>query len=405
MTYSMKKFAGLLFMVLTVQLSFGQTITTAQAGAWNATATWTGGVIPTSANSTAINVNHNVNIPSGYTATVDQVTVAVGITLTVDGGGILDLQSSGGTDLTLTEDFIILFQGANLVVNGTFTNNSLTALSLGAGLSTTSFNAGSIYTHAVNGLALPSSGTTWNATSTCNITGVTNGVPANLNQTFGNLTWNNSGHTGNLSLGLTSATINGDLTISNTNSPGIVTLAGSAGTVDINGDFIVSGSSRFLGTINSNVTLDVEGDFNFSSTGALSLLISNTGTIDFDLAGDFIVSSGTLNAYAVNSATTNLTFDGSVAQTFNTTGGTLVTTQGYNYTISNGAIVDAGTSPFVGTGTFTVGATGTLRVGSTDSGGAIQTGTANGNIRVSGTRTYNGGTTIVYNGCSCSILR
>ncbi len=373
-----------------------QVINTAQAGAWNVATTWQGGTIPTAANSTAINVNHNVSIPSGYTATVDQVTVAAGITLTVAGGGTpgtLNLQSSGGTDLTLTEDLFLLFIGANLVVNGGSINNSLTALGLGTGMSTTAFNADSKYTHAVNGLFLPFSGTTWDATSTCEITGVSTGVPGNLNQTFGHLTWNCSGHTGNLALGLTSTTINGDFTVSNTNSPGILTLASSNGTVDINGNFTVSGASRFLATINSNVTLDVEKNFSFNSSGALSLLISNTGTIDFDLGGNFSVTGGTLQAYAQASATANVTFDGTSIQTFSTSGATL--NNDFNWTISSDAIVDMGTSAFINGGTFDLKALATMHVGSAD---GLETGTTNGNVRVSGTRTYVANSNIIYDG-------
>lgn len=384
------------FFISFIFISFqgiGQTITSAQAGAWNQTATWTGGVIPTAANSTAITVQHNVNIPASYTATVDQVTVNVGNTLTVDASGTLDLQSSGGPDLTLSEDLLVFFIGANLVVNGDFINRSFTALNLGAGLSTTAFGSVSRYEHNINGGTIPNSNITWNTTSTCEITGVTNAVPGGLNQSFGHLIWNSTGTTGNLALGLTSTTINGNLSILDTGpSPGIVTLAGTNGTVDINGDFIVSGSSRFLGTSTSNVTLDIEGDFNFSSTGLLSLLIVQTGTLDFNLGGDFIVSSGTLQAYAVPT-TTNVNFDGSVSQTFNSTGGML--NNNFNWTIKNGSTVYTGTSAFVNGGTFTLESGGTMGVGSTD---GLVTGTTNGNVRVSGTRTYTASGNIIYNG-------
>ena len=106
-----------------MSVGFGQTITTAQSGPWNDTNTWTGGVIPTNSNSTEIRLNHNVNIPSGYTAIADEIFVSALFTLTIDSGGTLDLQNSGGADLTLEEDFSIFFTGSNLVVNGIFINN------------------------------------------------------------------------------------------------------------------------------------------------------------------------------------------------------------------------------------------------------------------------------------------
>ena len=122
-----------ILLLLFAYQSNGQTITSAQAGPWNDINTWTPMTIPTAGNSTDIQVQHNVNIPSAYTATVDEVTVTAGNTLTVDASGTLDLQNSGGTDLTLEEDLILLFIGANLVVSGDFINRSTTGISLGAG--------------------------------------------------------------------------------------------------------------------------------------------------------------------------------------------------------------------------------------------------------------------------------
>lgn len=397
----MKRLLLLSFFISFILLSskgIAQTITSALAGPWNQTTTWNGGVIPTAANSTAITVQHNVNIPASFTATVDQVTVNFGNTLTIDATGVMDLQSSGGTDLTLQEDFIIFFIGSNLIVNGDFINRSVTALNLGAGLSTTTFGSGSRYEHAIDGGTIPNSSTTWDANSTCEITGVSTGVPGGLNQILGHLTWNNSAMTGNLPFTLTSTTINGNLSILNTNSPNVVTLAGSNGTVDINGDFIVSGNARFVGTSVSNVTLDVEGDFLFSSTGVLSLLIVQTGTLNFNVGGDFSVTSGTLQAYAV-ATTSNVTFDGSAGQTFNTSGGTL--NNNFNWTIINGSTVNTGTSAFVNGGTFDLEAGGTLGVGSAD---GLVIGTTNGNVRVSGTRTYTANGNITYNGTAAQDL-
>lgn len=396
----MKGLYSCILLVLSSFTIFGQTITSAQSGNWDLTSTWTGGIIPTAANSTAIQINHNVIIPSPYTAVADQITVASGVTLQINAGGTLDLQNSGGTDLTLAEDFVNLFIGANLVVSGNFKNNSNSALNYGAGLSTTTFNAGGRYIHAVNGLSLPPVGTTWNATSTCEIQGVTNSVPGNLNQTFGNLTWNCSGHSGNLSLGLTTTVINGDLSILNTNAPGILTLASVNGIVDINRNFVVSGTSRFLGTASSTVTIDLEGNFSFSSTALNpSILISSLSTLNFNVGGNFTVSSGTLQARAVNTATTNIIFDGISAppqphQNYDISGGSL--TENFNWRISNGSAVNMGTSAFISpTGTFILNAGGFMKVGSPD---GLNTGTTLGNVRVGGARTYTANSNIIYNG-------
>lgn len=384
-----------LMLTLTGVHAVAQTIATSQSGPWDEGATW-GGTVPTASNSTLIQIDHNVTIPVSFTAVADQIVISPGVTLTIN--GILDLQSSGGTDLTLSEDFIIFFVGANLVVNGSFINNSLTSIDYGTGLSNITFNSGGNYIHAVNGLSLPPNNTNWDENSTCEITGVTNAVPSNLSQTFGHLTWNCPGNSGNLALGLTATTVMGNFSILNTNGPNLVTLASVAGTVVINGDFIVSGNSRFVGTSSASITIDVAGSFNFASGAAnASILIpSSTNTLNFNVGGDFIVSSGTFQARSNADPTVNVIFDGNTSvppQVFNTAGGSLV--HSFNWRIVNGSTVDAGTSAFVNAGTFTLEAGATLNVGSPD---GLNTGSSLGNVRVTGTRTYNANGNIVYNG-------
>lgn len=390
----------LLLLGLVVGLStfgFSQTITSAQAGNWNVSTTWVGSVIPTNVNSTLIQINHSVTIPSGFTAVADQIAVAAGITFTVSAGGTLDLRSSGGTDLTLTEDNVVLFVGASFVVNGDYLNSSLTAINYGTGTSTIAFNSGGRYVHAIDGLSLPPTWTTWNANSTCQINGVVSTAPGNINQTFGNFTWNCASQSGNVALGLTSATISGNLSILNTAGPGIVTFASGPGTVTINGNFSVSGNSRFLGSNNANVTMNVGGDFSFASTATnFSLLIAGAGvnTMNFNVKKNFSVTAGTLQARSGSTAIANVNFNGSTSQTYNISGGTL--SGPFNWTIKNGSIVDLGTSAFVNSGNFTLEGGGTMKVGSPD--GLVAASTTLGNVQVSGTRTYTVAGNIVYNG-------
>ena len=63
----------------------------------------------------------------------------------------------------------------------------------------------------------------------------------------------------------------------------------------------------------------------------------------------------------------------------------------------NGTLV-LGTSVISGTGRFSLFSGGQLQIGSTDVLGAIQNGAGGGNIRSTGTRTYQAGSEIVYNG-------
>src|SRR3954468_17107420 len=91
-----------LYLVVGLTLLFklsasAQTITSNGSGPWNVGSTWVGGVVPTSANSTQVNItgNHVVNIPSGYTATAVNISLAgstvvsPSFTLVIDNGGTL----------------------------------------------------------------------------------------------------------------------------------------------------------------------------------------------------------------------------------------------------------------------------------------------------------------------------
>ena len=75
-----------------------------------------------------------------------------------------------------------------------------------------------------------------------------------------------------------------------------------------------------------------------------------------------------------------------------------------NFEVVNNSSLNMGTSFFTGTGSFTLASGSILGVGATDASGAIQLGTAAGNIRVGGSRTYNPGSTIVYNGTASQFI-
>ena len=85
-----------------------QTATSIQNGAWNDTNTWSTGAIPTSGNTTAIVINNAVNVPNGFSVTVDQVSVSAFATLTVDAGGTITVadDGTGASDLDVFNDGI-----------------------------------------------------------------------------------------------------------------------------------------------------------------------------------------------------------------------------------------------------------------------------------------------------------
>ncbi len=394
-----------------------------QSGNWNDANTWeedTGGGFAITTN-TPTSAAGAITILNGHTVTVitdltvDELTIQSTGTLLIDpnvnANPISVTVSNGtGTDITVNGTFNLLDDGFG---SGSLVTVSANATMLNAGsvslndpsLSSITFSAGSTYQHEQNGGAVPAA--IWAASSNCAITGMTTSAPSGLSQTFGNFIWNCAGQTANANLALTSSTtIAGNFTIQNSSNGVIAQLvvinASANATVEVSGDFGVSGLSRFATTNSAAVTLRVFGNFSYASTSANgSILGGNLGTTNsvVEVRGNFTYSSGLLSKTGT-AGSSAIIFAGSSPQIY-TGGGTAINTA-INYQINNGSTLDLGTNSLAGTGSFTLNAGGTLRVGSTDSGGALQTGAA-GNILVTGSRTYSGGATIVYNGAAAQV--
>lgn len=410
--------------------SFAQVRTTVQSGPWNVGATWSGGVVPTSANSTSIVVAHNVSVPSGFSVTIDQTTVNQGITLTVDNGGTLTVadDGSGAADLTLFNNGINF---GFLTVAGQVTGNNGSTFS-GTSTSNVSFQAGSTYRHNYTTTegALPIA--VWNATSTVLISGYTTGFTAtaggNWNQAFGHFTYQCSSQVYSSVVDFAGllTSVAGNLSILATNggpsSQGRVILAsGQSPTVTIGGDLSIQGASRLYGsTVSGTTTINVGGNFLVSSTNNKGFGLANGGTTNmnvtgsyqlnspggrFDLAiaggsatlslnGDFTVVTGTFNGSG------NIQFNGSGVQTYSAP----ATFSGaVNYLIGLSSTLDLGTSALGGGGTLNV--LGTVRLGSLEAAGAIVNNESQGNIRTPlATRTFASGSTIVYAGGAAQFM-
>lgn len=223
-----------------------------QTGNWNSSDTWGEfqGSWSNAAN-TPDNTDGAITILNTHTVTV---TADVTIDKTaVDSGGVLEVQEpntltiadgAGGDDLTVAGTLALLdgfgFDESFAYVSGQLVNTGTVTVS-DPGLSTLTFQAGSTYEH------LAVSGSSWNATFTILIIGVTGFVPSNLDQTFSHFPWNCSVQSGTLFLGLTGSTTSFacNFTVGDTNGR-ILALASSTGAaVDFQGDLIVSGSLRF----------------------------------------------------------------------------------------------------------------------------------------------------------------
>lgn len=360
---------------------------------WSKTTTWTGGV-----NSNWDNAgnwdngvpaaNDDVIIPTGFTLTITRVAQAGDITLTsfliqgnssirlvntvvrtitiANGAGFNDFaiaapaQLTLGTNINLTlasgsvgnptaagidGDFIIEANrtydtdNADVVTNvDGIIQNSGTVAGVASRLF---FNGGSAYIHSRNGGSIPLA--TWNSTSTASVTGIINTAVSNLNQAFGNFTWNCPLQAINFSFGAVLTTINGDFTVNSTGTGSIRLKNFEPGTTNttVLGDYIQSGGSVFIVGSNETHNLNIRGDFNMS--------------------GGTLTRGGTPGPTSL----ANVIFNGTAVQAFTKIGGTI--SNSINFTVNNNAKVDFGTSVLSGsTGTFTLAIGGKIITANSD---------------------------------------
>ena len=128
----------------------------------------------------------NLNIASGSTLTLGSstATFTLNYITTASQLGTIAGTLNVNTSNTFTTSTIAT---TVVTVTGTLQNNGGTITSSAA---TLTIGAAGRYTHALNGGTIPTA--TWNATSTCNITGITTTNPTIPNQTYGNFTWANT---------------------------------------------------------------------------------------------------------------------------------------------------------------------------------------------------------------------
>ncbi|MBE0540497.1 MAG: DUF4082 domain-containing protein [Verrucomicrobia bacterium] len=385
----------------------------AGSGNWDTLSTWqrwngstwaepTVGQRPTSS-SGAITIRNGHTVTVAANVTVDQVFVAAGGQITV-GAATLTVANGAGTDL---------------VVYGTVatTTSTSAAININSG-ATIAFNSGATYRHGRNSGTVPTA--TWNPNSTCEIAGMTSTHPGGMGQTFGHVIFN-SNMENNATATVMSANLTtvGNLTIATT---GTRPLEGSASstsrTISVGGDFIFESGNFTLKNGSGTGVINVAGSY--SQTGGTFTLraTSTSNPATLNVTNIFSMSGGTLNMSAVGAVgTLNLSgsfthtggtitesssssgainFIGTAPQTY-TGGGTM--SQTINFTVANGATLLMGTS-LVGNGsigTFTLASGGTLGIG--DAQGITTSGTS-GNVRVTGTRTYNNAANYIYNGTS-----
>lgn len=300
----MRASIGVFILCVAAYTGFGQAsgdFRSFQSGDWNNVNTWerfNGSSWINPAPSTPTNGTAGVvTIHSPHVVTVtanvdiDQTTINSGGTLTINTGVTLTLRNGSGNDLAVN---------GTLIVNGTFTIQSVSGITCttsgtieNSGIINNSnpqrltFSSNSTYRHqftTTNG-NVPLA--TWDVNSTCEISSYTtnDSPPGNLDQTFGNFTWNTPSLAQDIDLASGLGGVAGNLTI--TVPTGITLIMGvdSFYELTVEGDFSVSGS----GTVTFPGTLHLLGD-----------LLTN-GTLSFDQ--DAILSFEGSSAQSISGST------------------------------------------------------------------------------------------------------
>ncbi len=428
------------------------------SGDWNNPATWevfSGGswiaavATPTSANGViTIQSSHTVNITANVT--IDQVVVDTNAVLNIT-GGTLSLANGTGNDLTINGELnvgsIMTIAGNAVIhVNNIANCNAGGTMSFGGGskihINNSAIfnkNAGTVTTNSgfwkVNTggtfrlndqSSLPLA--TWSVGSTCEINGVTNTVPANINQQYANFTWNCPSQSASLNFSGSLQTIGGDFKLISTGAGYIqLDLQGNNSALEVDSNFYVYGGVLY-GCTNGGTTLDIGKDyiqtgglFAFNLAGGTaygnsSMVMTVTGNVNIsggtmDLSQCTANNSSKGNGILIIIGNLNLSgsglmtetsvqsrgqvyFGGTTTQYFTSTSLNTVTRY-VDFTVSSGAILRMDDQILPGWGNFTLENGGGLMSGHHE---GITTTGAFGSIQVTGTRTYNIGSDYTYNG-------
>lgn len=453
----------LLFLALVVNVAaLGQSngdYRSKQTGPWNQASTWevySGGWIAAASTPTftdgviTISDGTTINIPTGVSVTADQIEYennfggTTGVLL-VDAGGTLTINNGTGNDVRLLNDFTtvaLLRVSGTLVLNAgaTIVDDDYGNLGIGPGpVSTDTYHImnGGVHNHqiaAVQVSQVPNAD--WQSGSTCQVTPV-GGAPttpflaSSLNvlidntTQFYNFTWSGSGQTATINLAGNLRTVKQNLLIDGTggsilqlsttqaytlavtqnftiqnNARVQFTSSGNPVVHNISGNLSIASSSSATNAIQANavgtVTVNVTGNFSKSDVSTFNLTAS-TGATTLNLRTDFSLTGGTMTKSGAGTSTVN--FLGSSTVNFTNTA---TMSNAVAYVVQNGKVMTFGsTSAIAGTGPFTLQTGATLQISSPD-GLSVQ---ANkGNITTTGTRTYQAGANIIYNGATAQNL-
>ncbi len=327
----------------------------------------------------------DLDVPSGSSLTIGtNVNVTLAASATANISGTLTVNSSRTYDTNGTT--VVTTVNGTIINTGTVTCATATKLL---------FMSGSTYRHAQDAGTIPTA--TWDAASTCLITGVTSStLPNGFSQNFGNVTWNCTGQASGNSLPNSDYTFSGTLTIVSTGTSTLQLVRGSYTGNVLN--YVQTGGSVFMGSATTATKiLNVTNAFSISG-GTFDMCTGNppgASTFTLNVGGNFTISGGTFQKSTAANATCNVNFNGTTTQTYSYTAGTLSGL--INFSILSGATVDFGTSTISNgsSGTFTLNSGGSIITAHAQ---GLSTTAATGTIQVTGTKTYNAGANYTYDG-------
>ena len=254
-------------------------------------------------------------------ATTTELVVNSGCTLTLDGfagstvGFTLEFPSGGAAE---TADI-----SGTLSVDGTGSGGDFATNG-----NTVTFGPGSAYNHNRSAGSIPIA--TFNTTSTVTVTGFIDNVAGaieNLDQGFGNFTWNCPSQIGHAQLKCNTNksrfSSSGTFTVNNTGTKTLRTTNGD-GLLSLN-DLVINGdpdSSSLVLRSNTTktITMDVSGNItlNGGELKSKNPSATKTSTVVINLAGNLTQDGGILKEEDGNSFTFN--FDGTTVQEYGFTG-------------------------------------------------------------------------------------
>lgn len=406
--------------------------TSIQDGNWNDGATW-GNNSPGVEGVDFPGATDNATISSNVTIvgvqSANSILIGAGFTLQINSGGSLSFTNT----LEIEDDGL----GGNgfLIISGTLRADQGSTF-INDNPSSVTVTSSGVYQHNYSTSAGNLLEAIWESGSTCSIIGYTSNSspPGKLNQAFHHFIFNCPLTTTFFSFNGLLTNVNGNFTVLNTggstrtmrffdatssntlsiggnlsvqnNSRVVFSSSGTGNVVNIGGNFLIASNATTVSTIAStgSCTLNVSGSFSLSSSsGTATLALNSTSTPGsgiVNVTGDFTLGTGgVISRSSTIGGIANINFVGTGVRNYSNSG---TYSGAINFSVGSGATLTLGNSFLAGSGNLALN--GAIRVGSTDPNGAIQISVTNGNIRVSGTRTYSPGSTIEYNGNAAQFI-